>query len=96
MGEVKGEPTAENPEYFVATGGIVGEFARLMPSIKPTDWVPLKVFVRGAHVVVFAGAESTPTMEVRKLGGLMGGMVGLWVGNGSDGDFANLRIAPAK
>ena len=35
-------------------------------------------------------------LEVRKLGSLDRGAVGLWVGNGSDGDFANLRITPAK
>jgi hypothetical protein len=32
---------------------------------------------------------------VRKLGTLTHGQVGLWVGNGSDGDFANLRVTPA-
>jgi hypothetical protein len=36
------------------------------------------------------------TLEARKLGTLDRGMVGLWVGNNSDGDFANLRITPAN
>jgi hypothetical protein len=39
---------------------------------------------------------TTPTLEVRKLGQLGSGMVGLWVGNNSDGDFANLTIRGAK
>lgn len=69
------------------------EFERpVVASIKPSDWVPLKVIVTADRVQVFAGAVTTPTMDVRKLGTLDRGMVGLWVGNGSDGDFANLRI----
>lgn len=35
-------------------------------------------------------------LEVRKLGQLDGGQVGLWVGNNSGGDFANLVITPTK
>jgi len=70
------------------------EFERpVHASIKPTDWVPLKVVVKGGRVQVFAGAVTTPTMEVRKLGHVERGMVGVWVGNNSDGDFANLRIS---
>jgi hypothetical protein len=73
------------------------EFERpVHPSIKAADWVPLRVAVHGARVQVSVGFVANATMEVRKLGQLDRGMVGLWVGNGSDGDFANLRITPAK
>jgi hypothetical protein len=65
-------------------------------SIVPTDWVPLRVVVKGATVQIFVGGVKAPTLEVRKLGSLDRGAVGLWVGNGSDGDFANLRITPMK
>jgi len=63
-------------------------------SIKPTDWVHLRVVVRG-RIQIFVGPVTTPTLDVRKLGDLGRGMVGLWVGNNSDGDFADLRITPA-
>ncbi len=73
------------------------EFERpVAAAVKPTDWVPLKVIVRGGRVQVFAGAVATPTMDVRPLGQLQHGAVGLWVGNNSDGDFANLRVTPLK
>jgi hypothetical protein len=73
------------------------EFERpVVASVKPADWVPLKIVVRGGRVQVFAGAVTTPTLDARKLGQLDRGQVGLWVGNNSDGDFANLRITPAK
>jgi hypothetical protein len=66
------------------------------PSVAPTDWVPLRVVVKGPTVQIFVGAVKAPTLEARKLATLTGGMLGLWVGNNSDGDFANLRITPAK
>ena len=65
-------------------------------SVGPTDWVPLRVVVNDKTVQIFVGTGAAPALEVRKLGTLDRGMVGLWVGNGSDGDFANLKITPAK
>jgi hypothetical protein len=63
-------------------------------SVPPTDWVPLRIVVRNKTVQIYVGRVTAPALEVRKLGSLARGMVGLWVGNGSDGDFANLRITP--
>jgi hypothetical protein len=64
------------------------------PSVGPTDWVPLRVVVKGETVQIYVGAVKAPTLEARKLGNLTRGMVGLWVGNNSDGDFRKLRITP--
>jgi hypothetical protein len=58
--------------------------------------VPLKVIVNAKTVQIFVGSVKAPALEVRKLGQLDRGMIGLWVGNNSDGDFANLRVTPAK
>jgi hypothetical protein len=65
-------------------------------SIEPADWVKLRVVVRGVRVQIYVGAVYETALEVRKLGQLYGGQVGLWVGNESGGDFANLVITPAK
>jgi hypothetical protein len=65
-------------------------------SVVPTDWVPLRVVVKGRTIQVYVGPVKSPTLEARKLGQYDRGMIGLWVGNGSDGDFANLRITPMK
>ena len=62
-------------------------------SVSPTGWVPLRVVVNGARVQVYVGTVKAPALEVRKLGSLDRGMIGLWTGNGSDGDFMNLRVA---
>jgi hypothetical protein len=65
-------------------------------SVGPTEWVTLRVIVRGSKVQAYAGASATPVLDVRKLGDLAGGRLALWTGNGSDGDFANLRITPSS
>ena len=65
-------------------------------SIVPTDWVKLRVVVEGSKVQIHVGSASEVTLGVRKLGQLDGGQVGLWVGNVSGGDFANLVVTPAK
>jgi len=66
------------------------------PSLVPTDWVSLRVVVTVGKIQIYAGPAKAPTLEVRRLGSLDRGMVGLWVGNNSDGDFANIRITPSK
>jgi hypothetical protein len=65
-------------------------------SLVPTDWVRLRVVVEGSKVQIYVGPVKQVTLEVRKLGQLDGGQVGLWVGNGSEGDFANLVVTPTK
>ena len=65
-------------------------------SVSPTDWVPLRVVVKGKTIQIFVGAATSPALEARKLGTLERGMIGLWVGTNSDGDFANLRVTDSK
>jgi hypothetical protein len=47
-------------------------------------------------IQIYVGKVASPSLEARKLGSLDHGAVGLWVGNNSDGDFANLRLTPMK
>ena len=65
-------------------------------SAEPTGWVPVKVVVKEKAIEIFVAGVKTPTLEVRRLGSNDRGAVGVWAGNGSDGDYANLRITPAK
>ena len=65
-------------------------------SIDPTGWVRLHVVVGSSKVQIYVGSANEVTLEVRKLGLLDGGQVGLWVGNVSGGDFANLVITPTN
>jgi hypothetical protein len=65
-------------------------------SVSPTDWISLRVVVQGPTVQIYVGGATSPTLEVRKLGSSDRGQIGLWVGNGSDGDFADVRVTPMK
>lgn len=65
-------------------------------SVSPTDWVPVRIDVRGRSIRIFVGAAQAPTLEVRKLGSHDRGMVGLWTGAGSDGSFGNVRLTPGR
>jgi hypothetical protein len=65
-------------------------------SVDPVGWVPLRVVVSARAIQIFVGAVKTPTLEVRRLQTATGGSIGLWVGNNSNGDFADLVLTPAK
>jgi hypothetical protein len=65
-------------------------------SIVPTGWVKLRAVIEGGTVRIHVGAAGGVTLEVRTLGQLDGGQIGLWVGNSSGGDFANLVVTPAN
>jgi hypothetical protein len=64
--------------------------------VSPAGWISLRVEVAGKTVRVFVGNAAVPALEARKLGALTSGLVGLWVGNDSDGGFANLRVSAGK
>jgi len=61
-------------------------------AVDPTAWTPLRVEIGADRVQVFVGSGGSAALEVRRLGKARTGLVGLWVGNGSDGGFANLRV----
>ena len=63
-------------------------------STSPTAWNRLRIVTRNGRVQVFVGQSSTPVLDVQGLQSGGRGPVGLYVDNGSDGAFANLRIAP--
>jgi hypothetical protein len=72
-----------------------GEFEKpVEPSVDPAKWNRLRLVIRGGRVQVFVGTAATPALDVRALQAGRQGQVGLYVDNGSDGVFANLRIVP--
>jgi hypothetical protein len=62
------------------------------PVPDPNGWFHARVVVAGARVSVFVGDATEPSLVVNALDQRRKGLVGLWVGNNSGGDFANLRI----
>lgn len=70
--------------------------AALTSSPDPNNWFHVRVEIKSPRVQVFVDQTPTPALVVERLVRMVNGRVGLWVGNGSGGDFANLTVLPAK
>ena len=75
------------------TPGLYESYVDLQPGV----WTQVKITVAGTRAALYVNGAEQPCLIVNdlKLGAGRGG-IGLWVGPGTDGYFANLRITPAK
>jgi glyoxylase-like metal-dependent hydrolase (beta-lactamase superfamily II) len=64
------------------------------PPPDPNAWFHARIVLAGGRVDVFVNGAGKPSLSVEDLGAAKSGGVALWVGNGSDGAFANLKITP--
>jgi hypothetical protein len=64
------------------------------PVPDPDDWFHARIVVEGNQVSVYVNNAAEPSLVVGTLSDRQDGVIGLWVGNGSAGDFANLKITP--
>jgi hypothetical protein len=62
------------------------------PAPNGNDWFHAKIVVQYPKVTVYVNGYSEPSLVIDKLNDRKTGKIGLWVGNTSDGDFANLQI----
>lgn len=70
-----------------------GEFEKgLINPPNPNEWFHVRVEVLNTEVLVFVNADETPALKVNRLSAIKGGKLGLWVGDGSGGEFTNLKI----
>jgi len=65
------------------------------PVPDPNAWFRARIVIANPKVSVFVGDAKDPCLMVNLLNDRKKGLVGLWVGNNSGGDFANLTIIPA-
>ena len=78
---------AENPGRYESS---------VSPAPNPDDWFHARIVVEGRNISVFVNESPTPSLVVTELGERRRGLLGLWVGNGSDGAFSNLKVTPQK
>jgi len=70
-----------------------GEYEQpVSPVPDPNAWCHVRVIVAAPKVSVFVDQAKEPSLVVNQLSDRHTGRVGLWVGNNSGGDFANLKI----
>jgi hypothetical protein len=67
----------------------------ITPAADGDEWLHVRVVVRRPTVSVFVNGSPAASLSVEELGDRAGGSVGVWVGEGSGGHFANLRITRA-
>ena len=67
----------------------------ITPAPDPNSWVHARIVVAHPKVSVFVNNASEPSLVVDELNDHKSGWVGLWVGNGSGGEFANYKVSPA-
>lgn len=68
--------------------------ATVNPVPDPNGWFHARIVVADRKVSVFVNDATEPSLVITELTDRRGGRLGLWVGNGSAGDFANLKITP--
>lgn len=66
------------------------------PVPEPEDWFHVKIVVQDKLVSVFVNNAATPSLVVEKLTDTTHGELGIWVGDPTEADFANLKITPAQ
>ncbi len=68
----------------------------ILPEPDGDQWLHARVVLEQRKVSVYVNGASTPALVVNELSQRPGGSVGVWVGNGSGGDFANLRVTRSR
>ncbi len=66
------------------------------PAPDGDQWIHARIVIRKPKVEVYVNGAATPSLVVDELSPRTGGSIGLFVGNGSPGTFANLKVSPAK
>jgi hypothetical protein len=90
-------------QYFSYPGYDFDRLRRESPGVyesyvdlEPATWTRLRIELSGSRARLFVNDVTQPTLIVNDLkrGANVGGTVGLYVDNGTDGHFCNLRITP--
>ncbi len=77
---------AERPDQYESA---------VFPVPDPNGWFHVRIVVASKRIGVYVDGASTPCLVVESLSGRSTGLVGLMVGNGSGGDYADFKITPA-
>ncbi len=66
------------------------------PAPDGDQWIHARIVIHKPTVEVYVNGAATPTLVVDELSPRTGGSIGLFVGNGSPGTFANLKVTVEK
>ncbi|MEX6687272.1 hypothetical protein QTN47_07185 [Danxiaibacter flavus] len=66
------------------------------PAPSPNEWIHCSIKIKDEMVYVYVNNITEPVLTVKKISPTIQGKIGFWVGNNSDGDFANLSVSITK
>lgn len=64
----------------------------ITPAPRANEWFHVTIVVQHPKVQVFVNGKAEPALSVEQLSKRGTGKIGIWVGDQSNGDFANLKI----
>jgi hypothetical protein len=88
-----------HPEYpwFNLRQDQPGQYEQpIVPAPDGDDWFHVSIVIEQPKVSVYINWALEPSLVVQMLSNRQKGGIGLWVGPGKGGHFANLNITPAK
>jgi hypothetical protein len=65
----------------------------ISPAPKGSEWFHVKIVVKSPQVAIYVNGSRQACLSIETLNERASGKIGLWVGNNSDGDFANFQIS---
>nr|WP_067055886.1 family 16 glycoside hydrolase [Mucilaginibacter sp. L294] len=68
----------------------------VVPAPNPNAWFHVRITVTGKKISVYVNGVQNAVLEVNPLVNTGGTKIGYWVGNGSPGDWKNLKITNSK
>lgn len=66
--------------------------SKIIPAPNPDQWFHVKIIITPRQIQVSVNKSNNYSFIIEKLLPKSAGLVGFWVGNGSDGTFRNLKI----
>jgi hypothetical protein len=74
-----------------------GEYEKaIVPAPDGDEWFHARIVVARPKVSVFVNGATQPSIVVNELSDRTHGSLGLWVGEGAGGNFANLRVTRSR
>jgi hypothetical protein len=68
----------------------------VVPEPDGDEWFHVRLVIERPAVSVFVNGATAACLAVKELSDRANGSLGLWVGEGSGGQFANLRVTRAR
>ncbi len=68
----------------------------IVPEPDGDEWFHARIVVERPNISVFVNGATTPVLTVKELSDRTDGSIGLWVGEGSGGHFASVRVTRAR